>query len=130
MVALKRSHIESWQQSPQVLASTVVSLGEENQRLESFLQQYLSLDTPSAIPTPGIGLSVREAVYIRLYYYNVTLDIHTIFSNPWSQYAFRLNDHADSRLQMEKSIQIVAKTARNAILASQYIQIDASTPLL
>ncbi|KIW30214.1 uncharacterized protein PV07_05973 [Cladophialophora immunda] len=131
-VTRRLSNIDSSQQPQpaQDLASTVAELDAENRRLGELLQPYLSLDKPASLPTPDGELTVQQAVYIRLYYYNITLDIHTILSNPWSRAAFNLRDHPASRLQMEKSVQTVATTARNAILASQYIHIDACTPLL
>lgn len=126
LVAEKFSSIQRNRQSPEAWANAVAELDVQHVELGSFLGDLVSLDTPLDNVKLPAGISVQQATYIRLTYFSISLDIHTTLTCPWSQ----LREHPTLRSQVHKSADIVARTARAAILATHFIRIDASTPIL
>lgn len=124
------SSIETFRQPPQTLVAMVSQLDGELKALEEFIKPVLDLDSPTALPALGTDITFQQAIYIRLSYYSIFLDIHSVLTNPWSRSALDFREHPDARLQVERSTEAVAKMARKAILAAQHIHIDATTPLL
>jgi hypothetical protein len=130
LVTQRTCSVEAFRQPPQVLVTMVADLDRRKSLFEDFMQQYLSLDTPTGLPVHGSGLDVQQGIYIRLMYYILISAIHTILTNPWSRSALNFKDCPDAKQQVEHSTEVVAKASRDAILAFQYIVIDATTPIL
>lgn len=130
LVMRKSSSVAALQRSPQDLVSEVTDLERQRNTLQSFIMQYIPLDSPTSAASPSSGLNTWQTLYIRMLYYVLVASIHTVFTNPWSRCALKPASHSEVKVQVEKSINIVADASRNAILTSQDIRINASTPNL
>lgn len=129
-VLRRLSTVEAFRQSPSCLAATVADLDREKTAVETYTSQYFSLDSPTGLPYPGSGLDVQQVIYLRLLYYVAVSGIHTVLTNPWSHSSPSFKNRPDLDHQVKISDELVAKTSRDAILATQYIRIDVSTPLM
>ncbi|KAM5346085.1 hypothetical protein ACJ41O_009090 [Fusarium nematophilum] len=122
--------IETQQQSAELLVKTVAELDQKLKALERFIQQLVDLDSPLESCRPGADIDLQQAVYLRMAYYITVLDVHTPLTYPWSQRLFHLAGNPDLRDQVQASSEIVIKTARKVILATQFVRLDATTSIL
>jgi hypothetical protein len=106
----------------------VAELDAQLEALKNSKEDIFPLDTPFNPLRPPANLSHQQAKYLQYAYYNTVLDIHTALTNPWSQSALGLVNDLSLGQQVALSSQKVAQTCRNAIVATQDIQIEASTP--
>lgn len=129
-VAKKLSSVQAFRQGPERLVEIVSELDEQLNDLKRSLHPSLCLGStwdPLNLPE---GMSLQQVVYIQYAYYGVLFDIHTALTCPWTQSILDLTQQPALRHQVERSNHIVAQSCRDAILATKYINLDASTPLL
>lgn len=106
----------------------VSELDVQLEALKNSKASVFVLDAPfNPLHLPA-NLSHQQAKYLQYAYYNTVLDIHTALTSPWSQNALGLAHDLSLGQQVALSSQKVAETCRNAIMATQDIHIDASTP--
>ncbi|KAH7068618.1 fungal-specific transcription factor domain-containing protein [Paraphoma chrysanthemicola] len=117
-------------QPPDALARTISELSVSLDSLKCFLQQFLDVDRPTDHCKPGANLDLQQVTYIRMAYYVAVFDLRTTLTYPWSQQLLSQTDHETLRVQVQKSTEIVAKTARDAILSTQFLRLDATTSIL
>ncbi|KIW31163.1 uncharacterized protein PV07_02832 [Cladophialophora immunda] len=125
-VARVFSNVQNWNKSPDVLADTVEKLHAQHVETEKSLQDLVNPEIPLENANLPLHMSLQQACFVRLTYFNTTLDIHTALTNPWSH----LRQHPTIHAQVQKSTEIVARTVRATMLTTQSIRIDASTPVL
>ncbi|RSL87757.1 hypothetical protein CEP52_015423 [Fusarium oligoseptatum] len=122
--------IETHQQSAEVLVRTVTELDQKLKTLASHIQKVVDLDSPLEPGKPGQDIDLQQAIYIRMAYYTIVLDVHTPLSYPWSQRLFNLQGDPDLQLQVQASSETVIQTARKAAMATQFVRLDACTSIL
>ncbi|KAM5383740.1 hypothetical protein ACJZ2D_001729 [Fusarium nematophilum] len=130
LTSKRLTFIETQQQSAELLVKTVAELDQKLKALERFIQQLVDLDSPLESCRPGADIDLQQAVYLRMAYYITVLDVHTPLTYPWSQRLFHLAGNPDLRDQVQASSEIVIKTARKVILATQFVRLDATTSIL
>ncbi|KAH7110699.1 hypothetical protein EDB81DRAFT_926799 [Dactylonectria macrodidyma] len=130
LTAKRLNHIETQQQSAAFLVETVGELDQKLKTLQRFVQQLVDLNSPLESCKPGADIDLQQAVYLRMAYYIAVLDVHTPLTYPWSQRLFNLAGSPDLRSQVQTSLDIVIQTARRAILATQFVRLDATTSIL
>lgn len=126
VVAEKSFDIDRFASSPEALASAAAELDAQHDELGASLRDLVSLDVPLDCVKLPANMTLQQATYIRLMYFVIGMNIHTALTCPWSQ----LRKNPALLSQVQKSTDIVARTARAAILATHFIRIDASTPVL
>lgn len=120
------SNVQNMEPSPEVLADTVSKMHSLHLEMEEILQDLANPDIPlDSVELPAY-MSLQQACFLRFTYLNITFEIHTALTNPWSP----LRQYPTMQIQAQKSAEIVARSARAAILCSHFIRIDASTPVL
>ncbi|EXJ53348.1 uncharacterized protein A1O5_13419 [Cladophialophora psammophila CBS 110553] len=129
LVSKRLSTIRAYQQGAELLVRSVAELDEQLNVLKRSVDPILVLDSPIKLNRPPAGMTLQQLMYLRYGFFNVTLDIHTALTYPWSRGMLGLTPHVALRNQVEKSTQMVAETCRNAILATEHIHFDASTPV-
>lgn len=106
----------------------VAELDAQLEALKRSKEKVFLLDSPFNLLHPPANMSFQQAKYLQYAYYNTVLDIHTALATPWSQKALGLIHDLSLEQQVTMSTQKVARTCRDAILATQDIHIEASTP--
>ena len=69
-----------------------------------------------------------HVMYMRYAYFGSVMAIHSIFTYPWNRAVFGTDQTPGLRNQASLSTNIVVEAARNIILATKYVDIDASSP--
>ncbi|KIW27762.1 uncharacterized protein PV07_07470 [Cladophialophora immunda] len=129
LVSKRLSTVQAFQQGGEALVRSVAELDEQLNILKRSIDPIISrpaAPNPTQLPS---GMTLRQIMYLRGALQSITLDIHTSLTYPWSRSMCGLTPHAALRDQVETSTQIVAETCRQAILATEHIQFDASTPV-
>jgi hypothetical protein len=129
LVAKRLSTVRAFRGKPEALANAVVELDDQRRALIQSTKPIFCLDEPLDPKRLPAGMSLQQTVYLQYAYFNMTLDIHTVLTYPWSQSILGLTRNLEFQNEVEKSSQIVAQTCRDAILATKHIHLDASTPL-
>lgn len=129
-LACKRAFsYQAFHKGAKALVEAVAELDELLQALKSSIQHILTLDTPVDPNHLPSSLSLQQTLYLQYAYFNTVLDVHTVLALPWSQNILGLRSEPSLGSLLERSTQIVAKACQDAILATKYIHLDASTPL-
>jgi hypothetical protein len=128
-VSKRLSTVRAFQQGAELLVRSVAELDEQLNALKRSVDPILFLDSPVKLNQLPAGMTLQQTMYLRYGFFNLTLDIHTALTYPWSRSMLGLTPHAALRSQVEKSTQMVAETCRNAILATEHIRFEASTPV-
>ena len=121
---------EALNRPPDVLARTMLELDESLDSLKTFLQQFVDFESPVDNCKAGANLSLQQSIHIRMAHYIAVFDLHTTLTYPWSQRILGQAAYEILRDQIQRSMEIVAKTARDAILATQFLRLDATTSIL
>ena len=129
LVAKRLTSVRAFRAGAQALVRSVSKLNEELNALKRSIEPVLSLGSPIGLNRLPPGMSLQQTMYLQVAYFNTVLDIHTALTYPWSRSILNLTPHPALRGQVEKSAQIVAETCRSAILATEHIHSDASTPV-
>lgn len=129
-ITSKLSKFETTQQSPEKLLETISVLESQIAELKYFLQQFVDLESPLDAGNEGVSLTLQQAIYIRMAYYIAVFDVHTTLTYPWSRKVLLFADKPEIEVRVRHSETIVAKTARNAIQATQFLRLNAATSLL
>jgi hypothetical protein len=129
VVSKRLSTVRAFQQGAELLVRSVAELDEQLNALKRSVNPILLLDSPIKLNRLPAGMTLQQAMYLRCGFYNITLDIHTALTYPWSRSMLGFTPHAVLRNQVEKSTQLVAETCRNALLATEHVHFDASTPM-
>lgn len=129
-LASKRlSTVRAFQQGPESLVRSVADLHEQLVTLKDSLDPLISLDGPLDPNMLPSGMTLQQTMYLRSAFFSLSLDIHTSLTYPWSRSMLGLTPHVEMRDQVKKSTYLVAETCRQAILATEHIHFDASTPV-
>lgn len=130
-VTRRLTSVETCRPSPEALTSTMLTLEDELEELKGYLGQFVDLDAPLRPLRHDTCLDLQQALYLCMSYYIIVFEIYSPVTYPWAQ---RSLDVRSSKLtlqkQIQKSITLTAKTARNAILATQFLQVDATSSIL
>jgi hypothetical protein len=118
------------QQSPETFANTMMELCEHLEAFKDFAKELIDVDLPLEVCKAEDMINTQQASYVRMGYYISVFDVHTILTSPWSYKLLSPRAQNALRSQVQKSTEIVAKTARNAILATQFLRLDATTSIL
>ena len=111
------------------MVRSVAELDEQLEALKSSMDPTILDSTrPKSSLLPS-AMSPQQIAYLRSALFSLTLDMHTSLTYPWSRSMLGLTPCAPLREQVNRSTQIVAETCRKAILASEHVQFDASTPV-
>ncbi|KAJ2905583.1 hypothetical protein MKZ38_004877 [Zalerion maritima] len=129
LVAKRLSSVQAFRQGPEALVRTVGELNEKLVVIKRSIEPILSLSDPLDLSKLPHSVSFQQAVYLQYTYYNTVFDIHTVLTYPWSQSILGLTQHPALRTQVERSTEMVARSCRDAILATKHICIAACTPL-
>ena len=81
---------------------------------------------PNTLPQ---NVHLYYIMYIRYAYFGSVMAIHSIFTYPWNNAVFGADQTTALRSQISLSSNIVAEAARNIIIATKYVDIDASSPI-
>jgi hypothetical protein len=128
-VSKRLSTVRAFQQGALLLVRSVAELDEQLNTLKLSVDPILFLDSPVKLNGLPLGMTFQQNLYLRYGFFNITLDIHTALTYPWRRSMLGLTPYTAIRNQVEKSTQVVAETCRNAILATEHIHFDASTPV-
>lgn len=127
-VVFKRlSTVRAFQQGAEILVRSVTELDQELSSLKRSVNPIILLDSPITPNRLPAGMTLEQIIYLRCGFSNLTLDIHTALTYPWSRSMLGLTPHAVLRDQVEKSTRMVAETCRNAIMITEHIHFSAST---
>ncbi|OAL39604.1 hypothetical protein AYO20_01001 [Fonsecaea nubica] len=129
VVSKRLSTVQAFQQGGAALVRSVAELDEQLNMLKRTIDPVIcrpSSPSPSQLPP---GMTMQQVMYLRGALQSITLDIHTALTYPWSRSICGMTPDAALRDQLETSTQIVAETCRQAILATEHIRFDASTPV-
>ncbi|KAH0846011.1 putative fungal specific transcription factor [Fonsecaea pedrosoi] len=129
VVSKRLSTVQAFQQGGAALVRSVTELDEQLNMLKRTIDPVIcrpSSPSPSHLPP---GMTMQQVMYLRGALQSITLDIHTALTYPWSRSICGMTPDAALRDQLETSTQIVAETCRQAILATEHIRFDASTPV-
>lgn len=129
LAAKRLSSVQAFRQRPEILVGAVSELDEELTTLKRSIEPILCLGSPLDLNKLPMGMSLQQTIYLQYAYFNTVFDIHTVLTYPWSQSILGLAQHSTLRSQVERSIHVVAEACREAILATKYIHVDASTPV-
>lgn len=121
---------QAFRKGPKALANAVQTLAAELEALRrSKEQEGFLLDAPIDPSHLPAMLSLQQALYLQYAYFNTELIIHAVLTTPWSQEMPGLRHEPSAVSQSAVSVEVVAQTCRKAILATQHIQLEASTPV-
>ncbi|KAI1616602.1 fungal-specific transcription factor domain-containing protein [Exophiala viscosa] len=129
LVSKKLSTVRAFQQGAESVVRSVAELDEQLEALKSSMDPTISNPTrPKSSPSSST-MTAQQLAYLRSALFSLTLDMHTSLTYPWSRSMLGLTPCAALRDQVNRSTQIVAETCRKAILATEHVQFDASTPV-
>lgn len=111
------------------LVRSVAELDEQLNTLKRSIDPIISRPAAPSITLLPSGMTLQQTMYLRGALQSIALDIHTSLTYPWSRSLLGVTPHVALRDQVETSTQIVAETCRQAILATELIRFDASTPM-
>lgn len=126
LVATKFASLNNLYQDPEALASIVSELQARHIQVGVPLGDLVNPNIPFDSTKLPDWVNLQQAMYLRIAYFNISLDIHTPLTHPWSH----MRQYPALQSQVQESMDIVARTVRAVILSSQFISIDATTPLL
>lgn len=128
----KISKIETRQQSPGALLEILSALESQLAELKNFLQQFVDLKSPLDHDHSGTNLTMQQAIYIRMAYNIAVFNVHTVLTYPWYRRLLSRDmiDNPELPIRIRHSESVVVEAARNMILATQFLRLDASTSLL
>ena len=129
LVAKRLSSVRAFRAGAQALVRTVTELDEELYALKQSIEPVVSLGSPVNLNRLPQGMTLQQTIYLQIVYFATVLDIHTALTYPWSRSILSITPQPVLRSQVEKSAQKVAETCRSAILATEHIHFDASTPV-
>lgn len=123
--------IKSRRKSPASLIETVQRLEARLKHWRETCPHYLKPQIPinSATQLPA-GVLLKHVLWMHFSYYGILAAIHSRFACPWNFPNIEEEGEQSeiTRRQIEQSIQTVADSARNMILATKSIIIDADAP--
>ncbi|EXJ70411.1 uncharacterized protein A1O5_06479 [Cladophialophora psammophila CBS 110553] len=129
LVSKRLSTVQAFQQGAEALVRSVAELDEQLNVLKRSIDPIISCPSapcPTQLPS---RMTPQQIMYLRGAIQSITLDIHTSLTYPWSRSMCGLTPHAALRDQIETSTQVVAEICRQAILGTEHIRFDASTPV-
>ncbi|KIV79464.1 hypothetical protein PV11_07026 [Exophiala sideris] len=129
LVSRRLSTVRAFQQGVEYVVRSVAELDEQLDALKGSIDPTISNSTPPKSSPISSSMTPQQIFYLRSALFSLTLDMHTSLTYPWSRSMLGLTPCATLRDQVNKSTQIVAETCRKAILASDHVQFDASTPV-
>lgn len=113
------------------LVAAVVDLDKDLANLKEFIRELEDLDVPPNTFRSSSLIKSEQATYLRMAHNVMTFDIHTALTYPWMPTLW--SSQAQNTLllnQIQTSIEAVARTARDTILATQFLNLDATSPIL
>jgi hypothetical protein len=102
-----------------------------HQSLEEWRSQLPIYLQPGTLRNPLRLSNAKNNInftYIHFAYYGSLTAIHTVFTYPWITAMFEPDPAPAIREQISISTSIVAEAARNVILTTRYIDMDAASP--
>jgi Fungal specific transcription factor domain len=129
LAAKRLSSVQAFRTGAELLVKSVADLGEQLTALKRSIEPILSFDFSSNFGRATFGMSPKQIIYLQYSYFNTALNIHTFLTCPWIWGLLGSTPHLSLRSQLEKSTQIVAEICRTAIVATEHIHFDASTPV-
>lgn len=126
----KLSSVEALQKSTDHLIETVQSLEKVLEDFRRSCEQNFGLAFPIDLSSPPDFLCSRQAVWLQSLYNTLVWDVHTPLVFPWYHVALRATRSAAGQSQVKSSMSKIFRASKDAILDAQFIQIDASCPLL
>lgn len=119
-------------QSTEELVQTVAELDEEVHQFKLSIKHIICLDESVDLLTPEQspqGIPMDRAVLIYFLYYGLLFDIHSPLMLPWYSHSCpkQLVSFCN---QVQYSCDVVANTARAAILGTRLVQLNANTQTL
>lgn len=129
MVAKQLTCMQALRQGPEYIVPVVAKLHVKLEALKLSHQSVLSFSTIGQSTQPPSGLTIKESLYLRYLFLNVTLAIHTTLTHPWVRRAAEQPSNSATQAQVEKSCRIVVETCRTAIRLISQLQFDVNTPV-
>lgn len=119
------SSARALQKSVADLVKSVTELDQEVDIFRRSVDHIISLDKPLDLMHATSTMPNTEAIMVYFLYYGLLLDIHHPLMVPWS--GSSSVELQSFQIEVERSCSIVASTARQAILASRFVQLNASS---
>lgn len=128
-MAKRLSSVQAFRRGAVAFAKSVSELEERLDALHLSLEPGFSLSAPIDFKRIPLGMSLQQILYLKYFYFNMVLDIHTALTFPWSRSILGLTPHPALQNQLARSTALVAETCRSSILTTQHIHFDAITPV-
>lgn len=120
------SSARALKQSPEQFIEVVANLNKELDDLKRFSKNHFCLDnTIDSCKLPE-GMTLRQAQSLQSYYFCLALDVNTPIAYPWSATSVYARENLHAAIQVESSLNTVARVSRSAILATRQLRVDAS----
>jgi hypothetical protein len=129
LVAKRLSSVQAYRRGAASLVKSVSELDEALKALHLSIEPKLVLSGPLDFKSMPVDMSLQQTLYLKYFYFNMVLDIHTALTFPWSRSTLGLTEHLALRNQLRKSMNVVAETCRNSILTTQHISFGTSEPV-
>ena len=110
------------------LIDTVRDLSAQVEEWYHLIPSHLKIDIKRGFTRPLIGSQADKIMYLQYGYFGSLMAVHAIFAYPWIGNFDAVKDKPAISSQRVSSSDAVADAARNVILGSRLIRMDAASP--
>ena len=110
------------------LIDTVRDLSAQVEEWYHLMPFHLKIDMKRGFTQPPVGSQAEKIMYLQYGYLGSLMAIHAIFAYPWIGNFDAVKDKPAFSSQRVSSSDAVADAARNVILGSRLIRMDAACP--
>jgi hypothetical protein len=129
LISKRLATVKAFRQTPKQILKCVCELDMQIQQWRESLPPFLQPDEPIRLNELPQNIHLYHVMYLRYAYFGSVSAIHSIFTYPWNSAVFGIDQTPVLRNQISLSTKIVVEAARSIILATKYIDIDASSPI-
>ena len=124
------SSARALRQSKEELVKAITELDQEIASFKLSIKDITTLDEPLDLAKLPAGFTIGQITWIHFLYYSLMLDIHVPLTCPWFHDPTNNQEVMPFLDQVERSSSIVANSARAAILATRFVELDVNSPVL
>ena len=117
-------------QTPEETMQTVSSLDAEVDAFKASTQDVLDLDNPIDFTKLPPGMSLTQTLTTQFTYFGLMLSLHTLLAFPWYLSKTKLNQNHSFQDQAAKSASVATKVAREVIVITRLVPLDANCSVL
>jgi hypothetical protein len=129
LISKRLATAKAFRQTPKQIIESVCELSRHIEEWRESLPPFLQPVNPIKSNELPPNVHLYHVMYIRYAYFGSVMAIHSIFTYPWNSAVFGANQSSALHSQISLSTNIVVEAARSIIIATKYVDVDASSPI-